>query len=164
MALATGDNVPVLVMDVESLLLIVPVAMVDEVIPFQVPEAVAGQPGIQLGQIKWREQTIPVLMWTAQNEPNEQPQSVGRIVVFHALPGDQDERRFALRVFANPEPKVVSRLDLQIDNNPENVDPMVEMFCILDGLPVAIPDFSVWHKAIASCKTSSDTSVDKAPD
>ena len=145
----TGDSVHILVLPVFGQTLVVPVALIEEVLPVRKIAKTDDLPGVFAGQIDWRGKRIGVTSVNAlAGGAFETPEPHNRMVVFKPLAGCDGGEYFALLIDSDPEPRAVGRMDLQKDVNAPADNPLVISHCTLDGRGVGIPDMDEWRKRI----------------
>lgn len=101
----SADQVRSLLLPSAGGLLLLPNAMVAEVLTFRQPSPLADAPAWALGVIEWRERRVPVisldLLWGDATEAPEQPGSRARLAVCHTL-AEQPYTQLALHVAGMP--------------------------------------------------------------
>ena len=98
-----AERLPGLLMPLADRMLLVPNVAVAELIPYRAPQAVAGMPAWFLGQVQWRDLSLPLLSFEAA--ATGQPPAVGqtaRVAVLNAVGGREHVKFIALLVQGIP--------------------------------------------------------------
>ncbi len=143
------DGIHILVMPVFGQLLVVPVALIEEVRPVPEIRQNPGLPEVFAGEFDWRGKTVGLTSFSRLGGGKmETPAPGNRVVVFKPLENCHADQQFGLLVSADPEPRAVGRMDLQKDVNAPGENPMIVSYCTLDGRAVGIPDMQEWKKRL----------------
>ncbi|RTZ61601.1 MAG: hypothetical protein DSZ32_01665 [Gammaproteobacteria bacterium] len=144
-----ADGIHILVIPVFGQILVVPVALIEEVLP--VPEISENPdlPDVFAGEFDWRGKSVGLTSFSRLSGGKmEKPVPGNRVVVFKPLEGCNVDEQFALLISADPEPRAVGRMDLQKDVNAPGDNPMIVSYCTLDGRAVGIPNMAEWKKKL----------------
>ncbi|AKN28993.1 chemotaxis protein CheW [Stutzerimonas stutzeri] len=98
-----AESLTGLLMPLADRMLLVPNVAVAELIPYRAPQAVQGMPAWFLGQVQWRDLSLPLLSFEAAS--NGEPQPVGstaRVAVLNAVGGRDHVKFIALLVQGIP--------------------------------------------------------------
>lgn len=145
----TAESIHILVIPSFGQILVTPVAMIEEVLPIQEIKKNTQMPDIFTGTIDWRGKSVGLTSYTRlAGGKMEKPEPHNRIVVFKPLEGCEPDQQFAFLINSDPEPRAVSRMDLQKDVNAPSDNPLIISHCTLDGRAVGIPDVAEWRKRL----------------
>ncbi|MEJ2393223.1 MAG: chemotaxis protein CheW [Candidatus Thiodiazotropha sp.] len=130
--------------------LLLPNAVVAEVMGFQQPELVEGTPEWFLGNMVWRGIIIPVISFEAmQGGEVVMPGHRGRITIMNALENHPRISHFGLVVQAIPSLVRVSVDNVLPGRDAETTrEPLIRQVVELDMSPVFIPDLDEVEKQI----------------
>ena len=98
-----AESLTGLLMPLADRMLLVPNVAVAELIPYRAPQAVEGMPAWFLGQVQWRDLSLPLLSFEAAS--TGQPPAVGqtaRVAVLNAVGGREHVKFIALLVQGIP--------------------------------------------------------------
>ncbi|HCL16283.1 MAG TPA: chemotaxis protein [Pseudomonas sp.] len=98
-----AESLTGLLMPLADRMLLVPNVAVAELIPYRAPQAVQGMPAWFLGQVQWRDLSLPLLSFEAAS--SGEPQPVGRaarVAVLNAVGGRDHVKFIALLVQGIP--------------------------------------------------------------
>jgi len=123
--------------------LLLPNAMVAEVMGYQPPEPVEDQPGWYLGNMAWRGVLIPVISFEAMlGGEAVKPGHRGRIAIMNALGGNPRLSHFGMVVQAIPSlVRVTTDNVLPMPEDKVQEDPLIRQAVELDLSAAYIPDF-----------------------
>ncbi len=132
--------------------LLLPNAVVAEVMDYQSPDPVEGAPEWFLGNMAWRGIIIPVVSFEAmQGGEVVTPGHRGRIAIMNTLNGHPLFSHIGLVVQAIPSLARVSVDNvLPSANNEEMVDPLIRQVVELDMSPVYIPNLDEIEQRVQS--------------
>ncbi|RSH67168.1 chemotaxis protein CheW [Stutzerimonas stutzeri] len=92
-----------LLMPLADRMLLVPNVAVAELIPYRAPQAAQGMPAWFLGQVQWRDLSLPLLSFEAASSGEPQPVgSAARVAVLNAVGGRDHVKFIALLVQGIP--------------------------------------------------------------
>lgn len=92
-----------LLMPLADRMLLMPNVAVAELIPYRAPQAVQGMPAWFLGQVQWRDLSLPLLSFEAASNGQAQPVSnTARVAVLNAVGGRDHVKFIALLVQGIP--------------------------------------------------------------
>lgn len=92
-----------LLMPLADRMLLVPNVAVAELIPYRAPQAAQGMPAWFLGQVQWRDLSLPLLSFEAASSGEPQPVgSAARVAVLNAVGGREHVKFVALLVQGIP--------------------------------------------------------------
>ncbi|MCQ4264742.1 chemotaxis protein [Stutzerimonas stutzeri] len=92
-----------LLMPLADRMLLMPNVAVAELIPYRAPQAVQGMPAWFLGQVQWRDLSLPLLSFEAASSGQAQPvSSTARVAVLNAVGGRDHVKFIALLVQGIP--------------------------------------------------------------
>jgi len=98
-----AESLTGLLMPLADRMLLVPNVAVAELIPYRAPQAVQGMPAWFLGQVQWRDLTLPLLSFEAASSGEPQPVgSAARVAVLNAVGGRDHVKFIALLVQGIP--------------------------------------------------------------
>ena len=98
-----AESLTGLLMPLADRMLLVPNVAVAELIPYRAPQAVQGMPAWFLGQVQWRELSLPLLSFEAASSGEPQPVgSAARVAVLNAVGGRDHVKFIALLVQGIP--------------------------------------------------------------
>jgi chemosensory pili system protein ChpC len=132
--------------------LLLPNAVVAEVMGYQTPEPVEGTPDWFLGNMVWRGIMIPVVSFEAMSGGEiATPGHRGRIAIMNALNNHPRLSHFGLVVQAIPSLVRVSTDNvLPVAEENESNNPLIRQAVELDMNPVFIPDLDEFEQRIHS--------------
>ncbi len=98
-----AESLTGLLMPLADRMLLVPNVAVAELIPYRAPQAVHGMPAWFLGQVQWRDLSLPLLSFEAASSGEPQPVgSAARVAVLNAVGGRDHVKFIALLVQGIP--------------------------------------------------------------
>lgn len=98
-----AESLTGLLMPLADRMLLVPNVAVAELIPCRAPQAVQGMPAWFLGQVQWRDLSLPLLSFEAASSGEPQPVgSAARVAVLNAVGGRDHVKFIALLVQGIP--------------------------------------------------------------
>ncbi|AVX14932.1 CheW-like domain [Streptococcus pneumoniae] len=98
-----AESLTGLLMPLADRMLLVPNVAVAELIPYRAPQAVQGMPAWFLGQVQWRDLSLPLLSFEAASGGEPQPVgSAARVAVLNAVGGRDHVKFIALLVQGIP--------------------------------------------------------------
>lgn len=98
-----AESLTGLLMPLADRMLLVPNVAVAELIPYRAPQAVQGMPAWFLGQVQWRDLSLPLLSFEAASSGEPQPVgSAARVAVLNAVGGRDHVKFIALLVQGIP--------------------------------------------------------------
>ena len=98
-----AESLTGLLMPLADRMLLVPNVAVAELIPYRAPQAAQGMPAWFLGQVQWRDQSLPLLSFEAASSGEPQPVgSTARVAVLNAVGGRDHVKFIALLVQGIP--------------------------------------------------------------
>ena len=98
-----AESLTGLLMPLADRVLLVPNVAVAELIPYRAPQAVQGMPAWFLGQVQWRDLSLPLLSFEAASSGQAQPVgSSARVAVLNAVGGRDHVKFIALLVQGIP--------------------------------------------------------------
>lgn len=125
--------------------LLVPQLVVAELVDFQSPRPLAGMPDGVLGEIRWREQPVPLLSFeVACGAPACYP-ARARIAVLNALAGQPGRPFIALLLQGIPR---ALRVSGRLPAAPRPPGLLEQAVALVDGQPVAIPDLRALERLL----------------
>lgn len=136
-----GDSVHSLVIPVSGRNLVLPNAVVAEIVPYHTPEPISGGSSWLLGWLDWRDQRVPLISLEAlAGRLPDQAVAGARIAVLNGLGGHPELPFFAL--VTQGIPRLVRISELSITPAPQAVgdDPTVRLQVLVEGEPAVIPD------------------------
>ena len=143
-------QVHALLVPLQQIALLVPTALIAEVVNLEDLVPVPRGPNWMLGALNWRARAVPVVSFDALL--GHVPQPPGRrakLVVFYPLEGRQSWEYFAVMAASEPQPRAFSDQDAtQLKGAVAvNSSPYVAMALNLAGELAMIPDFHALHRA-----------------
>ena len=122
--------------------LLLPNALVAEVVGYQAPEPVADVPDWLLGQVEWRQQSVPLVSF---ERVMGQPAAAeggrrARLAICYALGGNPQRPYIALLAHAIPRLVRVSEENIVSAAEPQELGPQVLRQVEVNGEPALIPD------------------------
>jgi len=145
-------DISAVLLPVTGQLLVVPSAMVAEIIKRRELVAPAGAPDWLLGHVKWHQQRVPVLSFESLNgSPNADASSGSRIVIFGALaePDQLAVRHYALLTRGVPNLLRLTPEDLSLVEGVP-LGPAERMKLRVHGQAGALPDFDSIERQLAA--------------
>ncbi|AWM60143.1 chemotaxis protein CheW [Pseudomonas songnenensis] len=98
-----AESLTGLLMPLADRMLLMPNVAVAELIPYRAPQAVQGMPAWFLGQVQWRDLSLPLLSFEAASSGQAQPVSnTARVAVLNAVGGRNHVKFIALLVQGIP--------------------------------------------------------------
>lgn len=98
-----AESLTGLLMPLADRMLLVPNVAVAELIPYRAPQAAQGMPAWFLGQVQWRDLSLPLLSFEAASSGEPQPVgSAARVAVLNAVGGRDHVKFIALLVQGIP--------------------------------------------------------------
>jgi chemosensory pili system protein ChpC len=98
-----AESLTGLLMPLADRMLLMPNVAVAELIPYRAPQAVQGMPAWFLGQVQWRDLSLPLLSFEAASSGQAQPVgSAARVAVLNAVGGRDHVKFIALLVQGIP--------------------------------------------------------------
>ncbi len=98
-----AESLTGLLMPLADRMLLVPNVAVAELIPYRAPQAVQGMPAWFLGQVQWRDLSLPLLSFEAASSGEPQPVgSAARVAVLNAVGGRDHVKFIAMLVQGIP--------------------------------------------------------------
>lgn len=98
-----AESLTGLLMPLADRMLLMPNVAVAELIPYRAPKAVQGMPVWFLGQVQWRDLSLPLLSFEAASSGQAQPVSnTARVAVLNAVGGRNHVKFIALLVQGIP--------------------------------------------------------------
>jgi chemosensory pili system protein ChpC len=98
-----AESLTGLLMPLADRMLLMPNVAVAELIPYRAPQAVQGMPAWFLGQVQWRDLSLPLLSFEAASNGQAQPVSnTARVAVLNAVGGRDHVKFIALLVQGIP--------------------------------------------------------------
>jgi len=98
-----AESLTGLLMPLADRMLLMPNVAVAELIPYRAPQAVQGMPTWFLGQVQWRDLSLPLLSFEAASSGQVQPVSnTARVAVLNAVGGRNHVKFIALLVQGIP--------------------------------------------------------------
>lgn len=98
-----AESLTGLLMPLADRMLLMPNVAVAELIPYRAPQAVLGMPTWFLGQVQWRDLSLPLLSFEAASSGQAQPVSnTARVAVLNAVGGRNHVKFIALLVQGIP--------------------------------------------------------------
>ncbi len=98
-----AESLTGLLMPLADRILLMPNVAVAELIPYRAPQAVQGMPAWFLGQVQWRDLSLPLLSFEAASSGQAQPVSnTARVAVLNAVGGRNHVKFIALLVQGIP--------------------------------------------------------------
>ncbi len=145
---------PERVIEVASLLipitgrhLILPNVSVAEVIPYRVPELLADKPAWLLGQVAWRNQSVPVMSFEAINDEPFTEVEGRRIAILNDVTGDPELPFCGIITAGVPRLMRVIAEELVVD--PDTPPGPMEQFRVLvAGERACIPDLALLQSSL----------------
>jgi chemosensory pili system protein ChpC len=147
----TAVDLSALLLPVTGQLLVVPTAMVAEIIKRRELAAPAGAPEWLLGHVKWHQEQVPVLSFEAMNDAAvADPAGGSRIVIFGALaePDQLSVRHYALLTRGVPNLLRLTSEDLH-EVEGAHTGPAERMKLRVHGQAGALPDFDFIERELA---------------
>ncbi|MBI2381194.1 MAG: chemotaxis protein CheW [Gammaproteobacteria bacterium] len=128
-----------LIVPMQGMGLLVPSALVAEVIPFAGMEAKTKGPDWLLGEVVWRGQKLPVLSFECANgEGTVLPRPGSRFAVMQTLNEGTAKEFYALLVHGQPSPAEIDPGDLEAVEGPEAH--AVKTYVRYQGQVLRVPD------------------------
>jgi chemosensory pili system protein ChpC len=142
MSQAVVKEVRSVLIPLHELQLLLPNAVIAEVIAYQQPEpSEAGKPDWLVGAIHWRGVVIPVVSFEGMlGEQIVLPGHRGRIMVMNTLSQDQKVTHIGLLVQAIPSLVRVSADNVSPLSPEDELDPLIKQQIELEMSPAVIPD------------------------
>ena len=98
-----AESLTGLLMPLADRMLLMPNVAVAELIPYRAPQAVQGMPAWFLGQVQWRDLSLPLLSFEAASNGQAQPvRNTARVAVLNAVGGRDHVKFIALLVQGIP--------------------------------------------------------------
>jgi chemosensory pili system protein ChpC len=98
-----AESLTGLLMPLADRMLLMPNVAVAELIPYRAPQAVQGMPAWFLGQVQWRDLSLPLLSFEAASSGQAQPVSnTARVAVLNSVGGRNHVKFIALLVQGIP--------------------------------------------------------------
>ncbi|MFI8741988.1 chemotaxis protein CheW [Stutzerimonas zhaodongensis] len=98
----TSASLTGLLVPLADRMLLVPNVAVAELIPYRAPQSAQGTPSWFLGQVSWRDLTLPLLSFEAASDGQPNTGSGSRVAVLNALGGRDHVKFIALLVQGIP--------------------------------------------------------------
>ncbi len=98
----TSASLTGLLVPLADRMLLVPNVAVAELIPYRAPQSAQGTPSWFLGQVSWRDLTLPLLSFEAASDGQPSTGSGSRVAVLNALGGRDHVKFIALLVQGIP--------------------------------------------------------------
>lgn len=98
----TSVSLTALLVPLADRTLLVPNVAVAELIPYRAPNSASGNPPWLLGQVSWRDLTLPLLSFEAASGGQPETDARARVVVLNALGGRDHVKFIALLVQGIP--------------------------------------------------------------
>jgi chemosensory pili system protein ChpC len=145
----TAVDLSALLLPVTGQLLVLPSAVVAEIIKRRELTRPAGAPDWLLGHVKWHQEHVPVLSFEALNDDAiADPESGSRIVIFAAVSDDLPLRHYALLARGVPNLLRLTAEDVQpLDS--AITGPAERMKVRVHGQQAAIPDIDYIERHVA---------------
>ncbi len=148
-----NDRVHGLLLPIGERSLLLPSALVAEIITLRdVVEQPLAPPWIT-GLINWRSRPVTVCditkLWSEGIEAN----SRSRVAVFYPLAGRNAGEFFAILTSAEPQPRVLDDA-MALMTNTGNENPLFSVTLVLDGRPAAIPNLTTIRELFYPAKTT----------
>jgi chemosensory pili system protein ChpC len=142
MSQAVVKEVRSVLIPLHELQLLLPNAVIAEVIAYQQPEPIEGaKPGWLVGTILWRGVIIPIISFEGMlGDLVMLPGHRGRIMVMNTLSQNEQLTHIGLLVQAIPSLARVSVDNITPMAPEEELDPLIKQLVELDMNPVVIPD------------------------
>jgi chemosensory pili system protein ChpC len=98
----TSASITGLLVPMADRTLLLPNVAVAELIPYRAPQAAQGTPSWFLGQVSWRDLTLPLLSFEAASDGQPETGPLARVAVLNALGGRDHVKFIALLVQGIP--------------------------------------------------------------
>ncbi|WP_163836147.1 chemotaxis protein CheW [Spartinivicinus ruber] len=147
MATEQEGQLSALLVPIQDKMLLVPNVTIAELINFEKPNASGDTPDWHLGQLTWREQTIPVVSFEIANgEEYRGDTSNARVAIVNGITGQRELPFYAIIVQGIPHS--VKLTENEIVKQDENLGE-VEMLAVqASGEPAVIPNLDKLEKMI----------------
>lgn len=146
----TQAQVHTLLLPLQQLALLVPTALIAEVVNLDELLPVPQSPPWVLGLLNWRARGVPVVSFDALLGHEHQPATRrAKVVVFYPLEGRESWEYFAVMAVAEPQPRAFSEQDAEALKQAvaTNATPYVAASLNLGGELVVIPDLDALRAA-----------------
>ncbi|MGI0118852.1 chemotaxis protein CheW [Zooshikella sp. RANM57] len=128
-----------LLIPIQDKMLLLPNVSVAEIIGFQQPSSSSDTPEWHLGQINWREQSIPVISFEVANgEEYRGTSRNARVAIINSISGNRELAFFAIVVQGIPHSVRLTESDVIAQDEP-NQGELEAMHVLAHGEPAIIP-------------------------
>jgi len=143
----TRDSVHALVVPLAQIALLVPSALIAEVVNIGRLNPIALSPEWHLGVLNWRSRPVPVISFEALSGLGVQgPGPRSKIIVFYPLPGRKPFEFFAMLTTGEPQPRSFHEPEA-LSARVDSTNPFLATSVRLDHGVVGIPDLVALNKA-----------------
>ncbi len=140
-----------------NLALLVPSAVVAEVLDFRESEPASHMPEWLLGILSWRGQNVPVFCFEKLLGQEKSIVREGtRYVICNTLNGSNRIPFFCIQIEGMPQLRMVTNDMLTMDSESADVQPVVQAYLRLQGERVILPNFDKIEEMLESLGISAD--------
>ncbi len=133
------DTLHCLLISLQEVKILLPNTAVAEVIGYSLPEPVEGAPDWLLGNIVWRDETVPLLSFELASGEGKQEISNSRIAVLNTLNGNPALPYIAILIQGIPQLRLVQEENIHISEEDRKNDVLAAAIDFM-GESVLIPD------------------------
>ncbi|WP_281645287.1 chemotaxis protein CheW [Parendozoicomonas sp. Alg238-R29] len=145
------QQIAAMLVSVSDDVLLVPGAVVAEMIPYQAPNPVQGKPEWFLGEILWRDETVPVVSFElAGNKTLQKPTTETRLAILNGVSRNSDLPFYAIPVEGIPRSVKVEAGDVMPLKTKNNSADVVSMGVSAAGSEAIIPDLDKLEEKLLS--------------
>ncbi len=141
------DVLHCLLIPLQEVRILLPNTAVAEVISYTRPESVENAPQWMLGNIRWRDENVPLLSFEGLSGVGKQEHAVGRIAVLNTLNGNPRIPYIALLIQSIPQLRLVQESSIVVTEKDEQMD-AVAASIDFSGESVLIPDLDAMEQKL----------------
>ncbi|NOZ38258.1 MAG: chemotaxis protein CheW [Gammaproteobacteria bacterium] len=141
------DTLHCLLIPLQELKILLPNTAVAEVISYTRPESVENAPQWMLGNIRWRDENVPLLSFELLSGVGKQQHAVSRIAVLNTLNGNPRIPYIALLIQSIPQLRLIQESSIEVTEKDEQMD-VVAASVDFSGESVLIPDLDAMEQKL----------------
>jgi len=141
------DTLHCLLIPLQELKILLPNTAVAEVISYTRPESVENAPQWMLGNIRWRDEKVPLLSFELLSGVGKQQHAVCRIAVLNTLNGNPHIPYIALLIQSIPQLRLIQESSIVVTEEDEQMD-VVAASIDFSGESVLIPDLDAMEQKL----------------
>ncbi|HEB55313.1 MAG TPA: chemotaxis protein CheW [Gammaproteobacteria bacterium] len=141
------DILHCLLIPLQEVRILLPNTAVAEVISYTTPESVENAPDWMLGNIRWRDEKVPLLSFERLSGIGKQEHATRRIAVLNTLNGNPSVPYIALPIQSIPQLRLIQESSIVVTEKDELIDVVAASIDFL-GESVLIPDLDALEQKL----------------